>query len=79
MQKVIDETYVLAKLILGPAPADGVFHFQLDCHALFAGRLCVVRVFVLLLRADIGVGMKGLGVDFDEVWHPDHPILRRRA
>ena len=28
VQKVIDETYVLAKLILGPAPADGVLHFE---------------------------------------------------
>ena len=72
-------THVLAELVLGPTPSDGVFYFEFDCHALFAGRLGVVSVFVLLLRADVGVGMKGLGVDFDEVWHPDHPILRWRA
>lgn len=69
-------THVLAELVLGPTPSDGVFYFEFDCHALFADRLRVVGVLVVVFRADVRVWVEGLGIDFDEVGHAYDPILQ---
>ena len=68
-------TYILAQFILCPSPANGVFYLEFDGHTFFTDVFGLLRVIILVFRTHVGVWMKWLGVNFDEIRQPHDPIL----
>lgn len=62
-------------LVLDPPPSQGVFHFEFNTHGRFTSVLRTGEFFVLLVWANVSVGMEGFRVHFDEVGHPNDPTL----